>query len=236
MPQKDFFTNSRLFNPSMQASKQRRSPVQNHQSKCSLTNKNWTSSATSTSTLSGVNTWTNHDVIGPGSYVIDSSANQGSKNNSRLMPRAKSSDTFEHNMIRPQMTPVDGNQGGGGGGGGSGMTSPTPTAPFVVSANARGTPTFSNGVNTDPIAAGGFNSLFAKLELLDKSMEGSDNLDEHVSNGRRHFEFEKHVKFFLKTKNCVPFKIDHQSAVIVPCVFRDAGCHFQVRNLTSKLN
>ena len=137
MSQKDFFfpiTNRKVFNS--QKSRFRLS-LQAHQSKCSLANKNWTnhstpSSATLTRTANSDLSRISHasgSFCGEGGGSVTSGGGGGGNGGSsvgtggshgrptvpgRSMPRAKSSDTFEHSGVRgAQLAPVDNNNAPG---------------------------------------------------------------------------------------------------------------------------
>ena len=119
MSQRDFFfsstSRSKVFN--YQKSKFRLSPLQTHQSKCSLANKNWTnhnaasvpitSSSLTRSTLSDAGKTASYANGTSVSQYIPDNCNQSvtsggslagtqSRGAPRSIPRAKSSDTFEH--------------------------------------------------------------------------------------------------------------------------------------------
>ncbi|XP_075249248.1 uncharacterized protein LOC142341862 isoform X3 [Convolutriloba macropyga] len=193
--------------------------IQTHQSKCSLANKNWTnhnaasvpitSSSLTRSTLSDAGKTASYANGTSVSQYIPDNCNQSvtsggslagtqSRGAPRSIPRAKSSDTFEHAGVRTQLTPAESTV----------VCSSSSNQLMASSVNNTGVNPGGGRVqstpaafgNLEPLIGNGYGSLFAKLEMLDKSMENSESPDEHV---------------------------DHQSAVIVPCIFKDAGCHFQ---------
>ncbi|XP_063726441.1 uncharacterized protein LOC134854209 isoform X2 [Symsagittifera roscoffensis] len=201
--------------------------IQAHQSKCSLANKNWTnhstpSSATLTRTANSDLSRISHasgSFCGEGGGSVTSGGGGGGNGGSsvgtggshgrptvpgRSMPRAKSSDTFEHSGVRgAQLAPVDNNNAPGVCSSSSNQfmsSSVNPGGRGVHNGNPVQSPGLLPTMMDPGVGGNGYGSLFAKLEMLDKSIENAENPDEHV---------------------------DHQSSVIISCIFRDAGCHFQ---------
>ena len=143
------------------------SSIQGHQSNCNLSNKAWANES-SLSPHSTVDKHTNQQNEKTSCDPTSSICQQINNSKTKLMPRARSSDTFEHpgKLQGHHPIQIDG----------------SPALSFV--GNMRGhstTPAVHHGDPSGAFANVGYGALFAKLEMLNKSVEGNSEPDEHVS-------------------------------------------------------